>query len=318
VPPGISRQIPQDLVQVDPVELDHAIAFHRQRKTGPIDLLVLRELVQESLHECAQPHGVRLNAVAPIEFKHVLDHSVEPLGVVADDPREPFAGGTSVLLEHQFRGVRQRGQRIADLVRDVRGEAAERRELHLAGLVFQLRDVLEVDHCEAVPGHAGFHESRTHEDSRIGESEHRRGARPPVPPVVERACEVLRVRVDLVELRRRSSQQSIHDRIVLPHQAIRVDHQHAVLNILDDELVDAQLIGEVDPALARDALVGDHALGKPVRDEGRSEVSDAEQPGGEELGDSMVAANHPDGLLEQNRNRRERGVGEKHAAPAHQ
>ena len=47
----------------------------------------------------------------------------------------------------QLGGVADRGKRIADLVRDVGGEPAERRELELLRLVLERDMVLEEDHA---------------------------------------------------------------------------------------------------------------------------------------------------------------------------
>ena len=65
------------------------------------------------------------------------------------------------LLVEQLGGVADRRQRIADLVRDVGGQPAERGELELLRLLARARHVLDEHHREALLG-AGIEQARAH------------------------------------------------------------------------------------------------------------------------------------------------------------
>ena len=109
-----------------------------------------------------------------------------------------------VLLVHQLGRVGDRGERVADLVRDVGGEPAERGELQLARLVLELGDVLEVDHGKAVVSRRRRRRTARARGCRSPGSVSIGVARPvPAAPVGERLRELDRERLDLVEFRRR-------------------------------------------------------------------------------------------------------------------
>ena len=88
----------------------------------------------------------------------------------------------------------------------------------------------------------------------------RRSRRSPATRLDERRAEQLAAAEQLLRLR-----------VVLHHAPGAVEHQHAVLHVLDHQLVDARLRGELAAALAREALVGRHARGEPAGDAGGGE-----------------------------------------------
>ena len=73
------------------------------------------------------------------------------------------------------------------------------------------------------------------------------------------------------------AEQALRLRVVLHHAAVAVEHQHAVVHVLDHQLVDARLRGELAAALARQALVRGDALRQPAGHAGGGEAADREQ-----------------------------------------
>ena len=73
------------------------------------------------------------------------------------------------------------------------------------------------------------------------------------------------------------AEQPLRLRIVLHHAAGAVEHHHAVVHVLDHQLVDARLRGELAAALARQALVRGDALRQPAGDARGGEAADGEQ-----------------------------------------
>src|SRR6185503_20800456 len=91
-----------------------------------------------------------------------------------DDARQAVAVLGVLALLQQLRGVADGGERIADLVRDVGGQAAERGELELLRLVARARRVLDEQQAEALL-RAGVEQAQA--DVATGERELGRGAR---------------------------------------------------------------------------------------------------------------------------------------------
>src|SRR5882724_12298249 len=86
------------------------------------------------------------DAVAAIELQDVRDEPLEPPGVVVDDAREAHRVVIRLLLGEELGSVADGGEWIADLVRDVGGQAAERSQLELLGLLARARRVFHEEH----------------------------------------------------------------------------------------------------------------------------------------------------------------------------
>ena len=71
--------------------------------------------------------------------------AIEALRVVADDPRQAALGIVLGILGQQFRGMTDRGERVADLVRHVRRQAAKSGEFQLARLRLDPPHVFQID-----------------------------------------------------------------------------------------------------------------------------------------------------------------------------
>ena len=95
---------------------------------------------------------------------------------------------------------------------------------------------------------------------------------------------------------------------MLDDAAVAVEHHDAVVHVLDHELIDASLGGEAAAALASERLVRRHALREPARHADGGEAADGEQARLQEVGRRRIVRQHPVTLLEQQRDRGERGV----------
>ena len=113
-------------------------------------------------------------------------------------------------------------------------------------------------------------------------------------------------------------QQRFRLRIVQTYLSRRVDNEHAILHVLNDLAVDANLIRQFDAALTRQILVGDNPPCQQARDDGSCKETNAGKPGSEEVIGLGIEAERPDCLLNQHGQRRQRRVEEGQAALANQ
>jgi hypothetical protein len=104
----------------------------------------------------------------------------------------------------------------------------------------------------------------------------------------------------------------------LAHDARAVDHDHAVLHVLDHQLVDLRHVGKVDLALSRQPLAGHRADRQGMRKPGGREIGNREQPGLRILGAAFGKTQHFVGVLEQHRNGRDGGKKKGQLAAGHQ
>ena len=79
------------------------------------------------------------------------------------------------------------------------------------------------------------------------------------------------------------AEQARHLRIVPADDAIQVDHQDAVLHVLDDQSVDLFEVGDVDAALRGKLLAGPGVAAQRECDADRGEVAEADEPGLQDL-----------------------------------
>src|SRR5687767_2598416 len=112
------------------------------------DLLVGAEFGHEPGQPGLQGQRRGRDAVALVELQHVGYQALEASGVLADDARQALAVLAALLLAQELGGVADGGERVADLVRDARGEPAERGELELLRLLARARRVLDEQHRE--------------------------------------------------------------------------------------------------------------------------------------------------------------------------
>ena len=134
-----------------------------------------------------------------------------------------------LLLVQQLRGVADGGERVADLVRDVGGEAAERGELELLRLLARARRVLDEQHAEAL---LACRLSSRRRRSRARQRWVGRARRRAAGASRASARRTRQQRSDVAPSSRSPREQALRLRVVLHHAAVAVDHQHAVVHVL--------------------------------------------------------------------------------------
>jgi hypothetical protein len=181
--PRVAHEVPQDLVEVAAVEDHDEVVGRDDLDAAGRDVLGLHDLLAQRAQEVGQRDRLRLLAVAAVELQHLADDAVDALAVVADHREEAHAVGRHrlVLLE-ELRGLVDRGQRVAHLVRDRRGEPAHRGELHLLRVGLRAAEVLEVDQRPAVEARADAHEPHAQQALRDLDLERRQRDREVVLP----------------------------------------------------------------------------------------------------------------------------------------
>ena len=192
------------------------------------------------------------------------------------------------------------GERVADFVRDVGGEPAERRQLELLRLLPGSRRVLDEQHARAIGG-ARVKEPQAdvaaaHREIRRRARGHGTGA-----PAAPALGELGQQRLDVGADQRLGAQQELRLRVVLQHATGAVEHQHAVVHVSQHELVDARLRGEAP-------LVLRHAAREPAGDAARHEAAEREEARLHVAVARRIVREHPVGLLQQERDGGERGI----------
>ena len=132
----------------------------------------------------------------------------------------------ALLLAQQLGGVADRRERVADLVRDVGGQAAERGELELLRLLARARRVLDEQHRELLLG-ARVEQAQ----AKVAPAQLEVGAlRRPPPRAPARASDAAEARRAGRRASTRAEQplgaeQALRLRVVLHHAALAVEHQ---------------------------------------------------------------------------------------------
>ena len=67
--------------------------------------------------------------------------------------------------------------------------------------------------------------------------------------------------------------------IGLAHDALAVDHDHAMLHVLDHQLIDLSHVGKVNFTLRRQLFADQRALGQGMRQPGKRKIADRQQAG---------------------------------------
>ena len=117
---------------------------------------------------------------------------------------------------------------------------------------------------------------------------------------------------------RQRAQQPLRARIALADHPALVHHDHAVLHVTDDELVDLLHVGQVDLALGRELLARHGVARQRVGEPGNREVGRGEQPGLHVLGLGRIEPQHLVGVLEQHSDRGKGGEKQRQAPAADQ
>ena len=250
---------------------------------------------------------LRVRAVAPPEFEHVADDTLDALRIVENDAQQTFVDFAATFLVHQFAGMIDRGKRIADFVRDICLQPTERRQLELPGLFMQAPHILE-KHQNIPLGTAGRHETgaQLHAAGRCANDDRFVAAVP--APGRESACKLGRIMHQHALRRVAQTEQALGAWIVLANPSAAVENEHAVLHFLDHALADQGLVAQIDAALARQFLVGDDPACQQARRDGDAEEAGAEQPRLKEVRHLEIERQCLIRLLEQYRKRRHRRV----------
>ena len=96
--------------------------------------------------------GARSGRQAGRNLGHVVDQALEARHVVGHHARQPLLGRRQLLLQQQRVGLRDGGQRVADLVRDAGRDAAHGRQLLLPDARLKGAQVFEQQHGERLAG----------------------------------------------------------------------------------------------------------------------------------------------------------------------
>src|SRR5690349_18446705 len=126
--PRVAHEVPGDLAQMPAIEHDAKLAIDVDRHAARANAFGLHDLLGDRGDEVAKRYHLGLLTIAPIELEHLADDAVDTLRVAADHAEQtlPFRRDAAVFLE-ELRRLVDRGERIAHLVRNRRGEAAQRR-----------------------------------------------------------------------------------------------------------------------------------------------------------------------------------------------
>ena len=203
--------------------------------------------------------------------------------LVLDDLRQASVGRRQLLgFEQQLRGVADSTQRIADLVGDAGGQAAEGDQFHFLGVLGDLGNVLYEHQGVQRLAVLQAGEARLQGACVLAEAQALRAAGGVVAPLAQ-AFEQLGA--DAV-------QRLVADRLAehLPgagigqqHVMLRIEHQDAGAHALQDQAVEGLQIGHVVGALARQPFADLQAAGQALHSERHGETQGAQRAGLDEL-----------------------------------
>ena len=260
-------------------------AIHHRRdgagRCGGVQLVVVERmavaiLLGEVADEAGQFHLLGLRAFAPGQAEHVFDDAVHAQGLLVDDFQQAAVGfGNVARFLQQLGRVADRGQRIADLVGQAGGEAAEGGQGQRFGAARQLRGVVEEhQHLLALRQQAG--EARQDFRQVGGELQRLRIRLALVAPALEARGEL------------RGGQQQVAPAVVevaqLQHRrlvgqldlASAIHQQHAGAHAADDQLVDLGEVGHLAAAAFGQLLAGQHLPADLVGQGGHGHVAGGE------------------------------------------
>src|SRR3954469_1470081 len=252
--PGIARcvakEVPHHLPQVLAIELDPGVRRGIDREAGRRGRLIGDEFVEKLAQPRVQADRVGGDAVAAVELQHGRNETLQAARVVVDDARQPLAVLAALFLLQELGGMADGGERVADLVRDVGGEASERGELELLGLLARPARILDEDDGVALLG-TGIEQAQADVASahrQVGAGGLLAAARAPGAPASGKARQQL---LDARAHQALAAQEHLSRRVVLHDEAVRISHQYAVVHVVQHQLVDALLRGELAPAQLR-------------------------------------------------------------------
>ena len=280
--PGVANEVPGNLVQMSAIENDREVVGNLHQHAAGRHVFGLDDFVGQRAQEFGERDDLRLLAVAPVELQHFADDPVDPLCVVADHREQALALGHdgAVLLEQLGRLV-DCGQRIAHLVRDRGRQPAHRRQFHLLGFGLRAPQVLEIDQRAAVQARPDAHQPDAQQALRRVHLERLQRLAEillPAPPViVEGDAEFGEPHAPAHPSE--AAQQARDLGIVSAYDAVQIDHQHAVLHVLDDEPVHLLEVGHVDAALRGQVLRLFRVAAERDGDADRREISEPDDPG---------------------------------------
>ena len=300
------------------------VEHHADRLARQLDLqdALLAELDPGGLRPLAAHLGELRGGVDRADFLHpagrhfhdVVDDPLQPLDVLGHHLRQLALRRIGGVLGEQGIGLGDRRERIADLVGDAGRDPAHGGELLLAAARLHVAHVLEEQHADLLAGArlALAREAHPHAQRpvRVGRELQRHvaaGLGPggfgerPLDRVDQRAPGRHAAQLE----RRRAAhafrrEQAARRRVGGAHLAAAVDHQHAVLHLLDHQAIQRRLLARHLEAAARAQLL-------------------AREPAGElagEHGDDEEAAAGQARLGHQQRSRRRRRAGRTQAVPS--
>ncbi len=222
-----------------------------------------------------------MRVVLARQLEDALDDFVNPLRVVLDDLDHAPVGGRQIggFIE-QLRGMTDRAQRVADLVRDTGGQSAQRCQLELLDLGRQLCRVLEYDQralgvVVADRGEAGAQITSARHGAEIRLMHVRRLQ--PLPVLAGQRWRGFLQRV--VAHRDRHAEQHPRDLVHHLDGFLFIDDQDAGTHLLNDIVVELRQAGEIGTALIGQLLALGRPRAEPVGQQREGEERYAEQTG---------------------------------------
>src|SRR5690606_332527 len=182
-------------------------------------------------------------------------HQVHALGVILNDLRQALIGALQIFgFLQQLRGVADCTERVADLVGDTGGQAAERGQFQLLRLLGDLRNVVEKNQdVLLVTALQGDETGLQHRSVDLRLQAVRSQGRV-VQPLLQALHQFGAVRVDDLAGQFAAAQQLCRALVGQQHAMLCVEHQNAGTHALQDLFIELLQIGDVCRALLRQAF----------------------------------------------------------------
>ena len=280
----VVQQVDEHAAQVLGVEAhtQRAIAdLGAQAAVGPHGQLHRARPLRRCLaHGGAGVDGTRQRIGTGRNLHDIVDQTLEPLDVVGHHGRQALLVGRQGVFHHQRVGLRNRGQRVADLVRDAGRDTAHRGQLLLPDAGLQRAQVFQQQHggglgVEVLVGLVGIvrfwgtlggaapHEAHAHaQRAHMAVAKDQRHILAGLGPtaILQRLLSRLQQGAPggrAVEHEGRGRAQALVDqqrtgrRVGRTHEQAAIDHQHAVGHLLDHQAVQLRLLARQLQAATR-------------------------------------------------------------------
>mmetsp|Transcript_6764 Transcript_6764/g.28396 ORF Transcript_6764/g.28396 Transcript_6764/m.28396 type:complete len:476 (-) Transcript_6764:3208-4635(-) len=288
--PGVVQQVHEHPTQMFGIE-QHLQSVGRDRQTeaalrtgfDPVDHAPVHAGL---VHQLAGVQQLAFDNHAGRDLGHIVHQALEPLHIGSDHLRQLHRAWRGGVLGQQRVGLRDGRERVADLVRDARRHPPHRGQLFLPDARQQIAAVLDEHHAQLLAAVALAREPQAQtkgaadpaglrqRDVLLGDAAvgigllQRKHQRLPIASPAQLPA----------QLGAEGTEQCLCRGVHRAHAAAAVDHQHALLHLVDDQLIEQLLLPRQRQAAARGLFLAGQPGAQLAGQQAHREQAAADQP----------------------------------------